>query len=95
MKHKSILNFRYFIFTLALGYRFYQFIVTDYTMVGLQFRLLTFWGLTGAVYVTWLMFFLSRKGLPPAHDALVSAVAILNGIVVFYIGNYILSTRLW
>ena len=25
----------------------------------------------------------NRKGLPPAHDALVSAVAVLNGIVVF------------
>jgi hypothetical protein len=52
-------------------------------MVGLQFRLLTFWGLTGAVSVAWLMLSLSRKGLPPGHDALVSAVAVLNGIVVF------------
>ena len=83
MRHVSILNFRYFVFTLALGYWFYQFMVTNYTMVGLQFRLLTFWGLTGTVCVAWLMLSLSRKGLPPAHDALVSAVAVLNGIVVF------------
>ena len=89
MRHVSILNFRYFVFTLALGYWFYQFMVTDYTMVGLQFRLLTFWGLTGAVSVAWLMLSLSRKGLPPAHDALVSAVAVLNGIVVFLYWKYV------
>ena len=78
MRHISILNFRYFVFNLALGYWLYQFTVTDYTMVGLQFRLLTFWGLTGAVYAAWLMLSLSRNGLPPAHDALVSTVAILR-----------------
>ena len=83
LPNMSVLRFRYFVFSLALGYWLYQFTTTNYDTVGWQFRHLTFWGLTGAVYVAWLMLSLSRKGLPPAHNSLVSSVAVLNAMVVF------------
>jgi len=83
MQFMSILRFRYCVFGVALGYRLYQFSTDNYDTFGWQFRHLTFWGLTGAVCAAWLMLSLSRKGRPPAHNALSSSVAVLNAMVVF------------
>ena len=68
---------------LALGYWLYQFAVTNYDNFGIQFRYLTIWGLTGALIVTWLLYSNLKKRQKEHYFPLVSAVAVLNAMVVF------------
>ena len=95
LRNMSVLRFRYFVFSLALGYWLYQFTTTNYDTVGWQFRHLTFWGLTGAVYVAWLMLSLSRKGLPPPIILLSHRWRYSMPWLCFYTGSCILLIHHW
>ena len=48
-----------------------------------NFRYLTIWGLTGAMVSSYLLYRSKRNNLPETYRAFVSAVAVLNAMVVF------------
>ena len=81
--HKFILRYRFVCLLLSIGYFLYQFAEADYENFGVQFRYLTIWGLTGAMIATWLLYRTKRNGLPEMHLAFVSAISVLNAMVVF------------
>ena len=83
VKYEFILKYRYICLLLAIGYFIYQFAVANYDNFGIHFRYLTIWGLTGALVVTFLLYKTKRKGEPEQYLPLVSAVAVLNAMVVF------------
>ena len=68
---------------LAVSYFVYQFTATNYENFGIQFRYLTIWSLTGAMVSSYLLYRSKRNNLPEAYHAFVSAVAVLNAMVVF------------
>tara|TARA_B100001059_G_scaffold220502_1_gene242592 strand:+ start:361 stop:924 length:564 start_codon:yes stop_codon:yes gene_type:complete len=55
----------------------------NYENFGIQFRYLTIWGLTGAMVSSYLLYRSKRNNLPETYHAFVSAVAVLNAMVVF------------
>jgi hypothetical protein len=55
----------------------------NYENFGIQFRYLTIWGLTGAMVSSYLLYRSKRNNLPETYRAFVSAVAVLNAMVVF------------
>ena len=82
-RRSTLVYFRGSCFTLAIFYWFYQFYVADYNGFGLQFRYLTIWGLTGNVIVTGLLLRQTLSGQKEKYFAAVSAVCVLNVLVVF------------
>ena len=80
---RNLLYFRGFCFGIAILYWFYQFYVANYKGFGLQFRYLTIWGLTGNVIVTGILFRRTFYEQKENHFAIVSAVCVLNVLVVF------------
>ena len=81
--HKFILRYRFVSLVLSTGYFLYEFTGVNYDNFGIQFRYLTIWGLTGAVIANFLLYTIKRKDFPETHFAFVSAVAVLNAMVVF------------
>ena len=85
--HKSrtrlVLQYRWFVFIVALGYWLYLFTTTSFDTFGWQFRFLTVWGLTFNLLVAWFMLRLTLGYKQQMWDPLVSATAVLNMIVVF------------
>ena len=81
--HKFILRYRFVCLLLSIGYFLYQFTDANYNNFGIQFRYLTIWGLTGAMIATWLLYRTKRGGFPETHLPFVSAIAVLNAMVVF------------
>jgi len=81
--HEFILRYRLVCLLLSIGYFVYQFTEANYDNFGIQFRYLTIWGLTGAMIATWLLYKTKRDGLPEMHLAFVSAISVLNAMVVF------------
>ena len=81
--HKFILRYRFVCLLLSIGYFLYQFTDANYNNFGIQFRYLTIWGLTGAMIATWLLYRTKRNGFPETHLPFVSAIAVLNAMVVF------------
>ena len=81
--HRNLLYFRGLCFAVAIFYWFYQFYVANYKGFGLQFRYLTIWGLTGNVIVTGMLFRSTFYQQKENHFAIVSAVCVLNALVVF------------
>ena len=81
--HKFILRYRFVCLLLSIGYFLYQFTDANYNNFGIQFRYLTIWGLTGAMIATWLLYRTKREGFPETHLPFVSAIAVLNAMVVF------------
>ena len=81
--HKFILRYRFVCLLLSIGYFLYQFTDANYSSFGIQFRYLTIWGLTGAMIATWLLYRTKREGFPETHLPFVSAIAVLNAMVVF------------
>ena len=79
----NIRAYRWVVFLAALFYFFYQFTQTDLAKFGIQFRFLTIWGLTFNLVVAWLMLSQSLGRSTRDWNALVSATAVLGGIVVF------------
>ena len=90
-----ILYYRFLCLILALGYWLYQFTIANYDNFGIQFRYLTIWGLSAALASTTLLFINSLKGSEEQFFAFVSATAVLNSMVVFYIGNFISLIQVW
>ena len=82
-KHHFILKYRRVCLFFSIGYFIYQFTVANYDNFGIQFRYLTVWGLTGALIATFLIYTSKRNGEPEGYFPLVSAVAVLNAMVVF------------
>ena len=80
---RFILRYRFVCLLLSLGYFLYQFLGVNFDNFGIHFRYLTIWGLTGAMIATWLLYKNKRKGLPECYLAFVSAIAVLNAMVVF------------
>ncbi|MBZ0128578.1 MAG: androgen-induced gene 1 family protein [Rhodobacteraceae bacterium] len=78
-----VLNYRWVVFLLALGFWFYQFSQTSLDHFGWQFRFLTIWGLTAALITSWLMLRLSLGRSERQFNAIVSATAVLEVMVVF------------
>jgi len=78
-----ILRYRLVCFLLSVGYFVYQFAAANYENFGIQFRYLTIWGLTGAMVSSYLLYRSKRNNLPETYRAFVSAVAVLNAMVVF------------
>ena len=85
--HKFILRYRFVCLLLSIGYFLYQFTDANYNNFGIQFRYLTIWGLTGAMIATWLLYRTKREGFPETHLPFVSAIAVLNAMVVFLYWN--------
>ena len=81
--HRFILRYRFVCLLLSIGYFLYQFLGVNFDNFGIHFRYLTIWGLTGAMIATWLLYRNKRHGLPEAYLAFVSAIAVLNAMVVF------------
>lgn len=81
--HKFILRYRFVCLLLSIGYFLYQFTNANYNNFGIQFRYLTIWGLTGAMIATWLLYRTKRDGFPETYLPFVSAIAVLNAMVVF------------
>ena len=81
--HKFILRYRFVCLLLSIGYFLYQFTDANYNNFGIQFRYLTIWGLTGAMIATWLLYRTKRDGFPETYLPFVSAIAVLNAMVVF------------
>ena len=81
--HRFILRYRFVCLLLSIGYFLYQFTAANYDNFGIHFRYLTIWGLTGAMIATWLLYWIKRKGLPEGYLGFVSAIAVLNAMVVF------------
>ena len=82
-KHHFILQFRFVCLLFSMAYFIYQFTVANYDNFGIHFRYLTIWGLTGALIATLLLYNSKRNGKPEGYFAFVSAVAVLNAMVVF------------
>ena len=80
---RHVLQYRWFVFIVALGYWLYLFTTTSFDAFGWQFRFLTVWGLTFNLLVAWLMLRLAPGNSQKTWDSLVSATAVLNMIVVF------------
>ena len=80
---KFILRYRFVCLLLSIGYFLYQFTDANYNNFGIQFRYLTIWGLTGAMIATWLLYRTKRDGFPETYLPFVSAIAVLNAMVVF------------
>jgi hypothetical protein len=78
-----ILRYRLVCLLLSVGFFTYQFMIANYENFGIQFRYLTIWGLTGATISSYLLYRSKRNNLPEAYHAFVSAVAVLNAMVVF------------
>ena len=78
-----ILRYRFVCLLLSAGYFIYQFTQANYENFGIQFRYLTIWALTGATISSYLLYISKRNNLPEAYHAFVSAVAVLNAMVVF------------
>jgi len=78
-----IQRYRLVCLVLAVAYFVYQFTATNYENFGIQFRYLTIWSLTGAMVSSYLLYRSKRNNLPEAYHAFVSAVAVLNAMVVF------------
>ena len=78
-----ILRYRLLCLLLSVGFFTYQFMIANYENFGIQFRYLTIWGLTGATISSYLLYRSKRNNLPEAYHAFVSAVAVLNAMVVF------------
>ena len=78
-----ILRYRLVCLLLSVGYFVYQFAAANYENFGIQFRYLTIWGLTGAMVSSYLLYRSKRNNLPETYSAFVSAVAVLNAMVVF------------
>ena len=78
-----ILRYRLVCLLLSVGYFVYQFTGANYENFGIQFRYLTIWGLTGAMVSSYLLYRSKRNNLPETYRAFVSAVAVLNAMVVF------------
>ena len=78
-----ILRYRLVCLLLSVGYFVYQFTAANYENFGIQFRYLTIWGLTGAMVSSYLLYRSKRNNLPETYRAFVSAVAVLNAMVVF------------
>lgn len=78
-----ILRYRLVCLVLSIAYFVYQFTAANYENFGIQFRYLTIWSLTGAMISSYLLYRLKRSNLPEAYHAFVSAVAVLNAMVVF------------
>ena len=81
--HKFILRYRFVCLLLSIGYFIYQFTEANYDNFVIQFRYLTIWGLTVAMIATWLLYRTKRDGLPETYLPFVSAIAVLNAMVVF------------
>ncbi len=82
-RHRNLLYFRGVCFFVGILYWFYQFYVANYDQFGIQFRYLTIWGLTGNVLVTGLLFKQTLSQQNEKYFAAVSAVCVLNALVVF------------
>ena len=82
LQARGVLHFRQIVLVLAIGYFIYQFIDTDRTMFGWQFRFLTIWGLSGIVLTSVLMLRLSMGQSTNEHLALISAACVISGMVV-------------
>ena len=78
-----ILRYRLVCLLLSVGYFLYQFMAANYENFGIKFRYLTIWGLTGAMVSSYLLYRSKRNNLPETYHAFVSAVAVLNAMVVF------------
>ena len=78
-----ILRYRFVCLLLSVGYFIYQFTGTNYENFGIQFRYLTIWGLTGAMVSSYLLYRSKLNNLPETYHAFVSAIAVLNAMVVF------------
>ena len=78
-----ILRYRLVCLVLSIAYFVYQFTAANYENFGIQFRYLTIWSLTGAMISSYLLYRSKRNNLPEAYHAFVSAVAVLNAMVVF------------
>ena len=81
--HIFILRYRFICLLVSFGYFLYQFLGVNFDNFGIQFRYLTIWGLTGAMIATWLLYKNKRNGLSESYHAFVSAIAVLNAMVVF------------
>ena len=82
MNSRSVLNYRWMVFLLALGYFLYLFRGTDKTAFGWQFRYLTIWALTTNVLVAGQMLRLSLGKTTKDWNSFVSMGVVLNVVVV-------------
>lgn len=83
MKLPPLHLFRWIVFILALGYWLYSFLNSSMDHFGIQFRHLTNWGLTANVAVAWMLLRISEGSRTRNYDTLVSAVTVLNFMVLF------------
>jgi hypothetical protein len=82
MNSRSVLNYRWTVFLLALGYFLYLFWSTDKTAFGWQFRYLTIWALTTNFLVSGQMLRLSFGRTTKDWNSFVSMGVVLNVVVV-------------
>ena len=83
LKTRLVLQYRWFVFIVALSYWLYLFTTTSFDAFGWQFRFLTVWGLTFNLLVAGLMLRIVLGYNKKTWDSLVSATAVLNMVVVF------------
>jgi len=82
MNSRSVLNYRWTVLLLAMGYFIYLFWSTDKTAFGWQFRYLTIWALTTNVLVAGQMLRLSLGKTTKDWNNFVSMGVVLNVVVV-------------
>ena len=80
---KAVLTWRWAVFLLALGYFIYEMLSSDWSAFGGKFRYLTIWGLTANLIVAAKMLRLSLGRTTRGWNSFVSAVVVLNIMVVF------------
>lgn len=82
MNSRSVLNYRWTVFLLALGYFAYLFWSTDKSAFGWQFRYLTIWALTTNFLVAGQMLRVSLGRTANDWNSFVSMGVVLNVVVV-------------
>lgn len=79
----GVLSYRILVFSSALFYMIYIFIVSDWTQPGGPSRYLTVWGLFFSLLISWRVLQNSRGRGNNRWDVFVSSSAIINAMVVF------------
>jgi len=75
-------NYRWFVFVITLGYFFYQFVATDLSIFGWQFRFLTNWALAASTLSAWFMLSLSMGWSDKRREVCASVTLVVNATVV-------------
>ncbi len=80
---RTVVIYRWIVFLLAAFYTLRTLIVSDYSEFGGPFRYLTYWALFGSFFAASRMIALTQARSGRRWDGMVSAVAVLNLMVVY------------